>query len=66
MKKLFKYAPYLALFGLVVIVAAVFRAVSIAKNEGTSGIKVSAGNHAKAFARYLWLEIKGVLRFSRY
>jgi hypothetical protein len=57
-----KAVPALAIFAVVVIALVVSRAVSIARNEGTPGVKVPAAS----FLKYVWLELKNVLKYSRY
>ena len=66
MKRLKKYyrkaVPALAILMLVALAAVVFRAISIARNAGTDGIKISAGT----VLQYIWLELKAIFKFSRY
>lgn len=62
-KKYYKKAvPALAIFAVVVLALCVTRAVSIARNENTPGLKVPA----VSYLRYLWLEIKNILKPSRF
>lgn len=62
LKKIFtRFITYLAMLAVVVIIAAVSRAVSIARYEG-AGIQVGG---EKSFFRFLWLELKQAFMFSR-
>jgi hypothetical protein len=66
MKRIQKYyrkaVPVLAALMVVVLAAVVFRAISIARNAGTEGIKVPAGT----VLQYIWLELRAIFKFSRY
>lgn len=62
-KKIFTaLSPVLILFALVVLAAVIARALSIKRNEGTEGMQVDSGS----LLQYVWLELKNILKFSRY
>lgn len=63
-KTIFKKAtPALAVFAVVILVTVITRAISIMKEEKQDNDIVVDG---VSFWRFLWLELKSVLKFSRY
>lgn len=67
MKRLFrKYRKALCslvgIFTVVVLAAAIFRALSIARNEGSEGMQIDS----QSWLRYIWLELSSLFKFSRY
>lgn len=54
--------PFLVLFAIASLVAVFFRARSIRRNEGSDGIQQDGAS----LLRYVWLELKALLKFSRY
>lgn len=57
-----KFIVPAAVLFLVVILAAVSRALSISREAGKEGYQVPSGS----LGRYIWLELKSVFSFSRY